>query len=818
MRRRTVTPSPLSQSTSAIHQQTLDPGLTHKPSKRPRRLTGLFGSRTGSTDNGGLSSLGNSFSISRLSFQSHSEGSKRGSVLGRFVRKFSLSRKSDNQPQGVVDDWQHIGTSADSPSTGTGESAKGADHSQRSSLADADSLSGDRRSVISAGSLQIAATGAILTIANPDVHDSPVNTPMQQDVTLPAERDPSPSQNAPDAEPEPLNVQSNPTPPPQQPERPRQTQSVSQTTIALPVPPSPSAGTPKRQSPMLSSAEVPLVATPRNPTRRPSPVQHDLSTPSQQYRQPTPPATPRNPPRRPSPIEHDLSTSSQQYRHPTPPPSTPGPPPPPKLPASHAPTLPPLSATEPFFAQPHHLRMEDSPMSALSVLANPPTPYNEAVLRLVSPSPSPPEELPLPVPSSSRTPPEERHTRNPSPSKAGRGDEKQHANVTRRETETFRLVRNSSGQNVGQNGHSIVAAGEQWDVVPSSDNSSHRRSRAKEKEKEREKEREREKEKPRRSSREYDNGNRRDQRRQEWPRTDPEPVQRRDSGDYVQQSWTNATAHRQSEASSSAQARNSEHQGWTTGSAHRHSEASAYAQARNLDAQMRQEAKTYADLNKPQPPPPETPRAPPHRQLSTPGPRPTSELASSAELNAVRARDAWEINRLYRGRSMHYGAEPNGAMSSPAPVMASMPPHHRHSQSEHHRDPYGSSHTGYSVQSSFQGEYFAMPPPPILYSPSAASQASPPLSAYYSTHSFQQPGSPQYTQPYHGMPSSLSIPSIDTLSTEPAHHPHQRAPLANPLPEPPRESAYEPSMVPPPNKGPSTVSRWAKYIGVAAAH
>ncbi|KAF7965521.1 hypothetical protein HWV62_43064, partial [Athelia sp. TMB] len=76
--------------------------------------------------------------------------------------------------------------------------------------------------------------------------------------------------------------------------------------------------------------------------------------------------------------------------------------------------------------------------------------------------------------------------------------------------------------------------------------------------------------------------------------------------------------------------------------------------------------------DKPQPaPPPPTPAPAPAQPLErrpSAATRPTSELPSTAEMHAMRAREAWEMDRLWKGRSMYYGAqpEPNGALVSPS--------------------------------------------------------------------------------------------------------------------------------------------------------
>ncbi|KAF8167706.1 hypothetical protein B0H34DRAFT_792401 [Crassisporium funariophilum] len=159
--------------------------------------------------------------------------------------------------------------------------------------------------------------------------------------------------------------------------------------------------------------------------------------------------------------------------------------------------------------------------------------------------------------------------------------------------------------------------------------------------------------------------------------------------------------------------------------------------------------------------------------------RPTSELPSAAEMNAMRAKESWEMERLWRARSM-YGLEPNAPTTNfiHGPGSTS-------SQSDDtppHEAMYGSSHTAFVVQSPFQIHgsqiYHSMPtgPPPIIYSSPASIPSIPDsLSSY---------------DPYD--PANIYRP-YQTLANHKPAEPIPRVPLNNPLPEPPRESPYEPA-------------------------
>jgi hypothetical protein len=185
--------------------------------------------------------------------------------------------------------------------------------------------------------------------------------------------------------------------------------------------------------------------------------------------------------------------------------------------------------------------------------------------------------------------------------------------------------------------------------------------------------------------------------------------------------------------------------------------------------------------------------------------RPTSELPSSAELNALRARDAWDMERLWKGRSM-YENDPSVVASSSAPAIENPRSSGSYPAS---KDPvmtsiYGSSHTSYVVHPLYQGVptpytngYYAVQPgsAPAVY-------ASPP------THGFQYQGF------YVPVATPSYVPSPDALSSSSAN----RVPSSNPLPAPPRESWYTPSPLPPiqtlsdPNARSSDY--WAKYASI----
>ncbi|TFK30840.1 hypothetical protein FA15DRAFT_662902 [Coprinopsis marcescibilis] len=192
--------------------------------------------------------------------------------------------------------------------------------------------------------------------------------------------------------------------------------------------------------------------------------------------------------------------------------------------------------------------------------------------------------------------------------------------------------------------------------------------------------------------------------------------------------------------------------------------------------------------------------------------RPNSELPSAADLNALRAKEAWEMERLWKARSM-YGAEwNNGAIAG-------------QSMSSFNDDPalhaamHGSSHTAFMLQTPFQvpgsSIYHSMPnrPPPVVYGDYGSPGSIPSLPDYDNYD--RRRSHYQQDTPYVGI-----SPPTKTLLTGPSA-PIPRAGkgrLNNPLPEPPRESAYQPAPLPSlPANGRSN-DPWSKYASVTTAH
>jgi hypothetical protein len=156
-------------------------------------------------------------------------------------------------------------------------------------------------------------------------------------------------------------------------------------------------------------------------------------------------------------------------------------------------------------------------------------------------------------------------------------------------------------------------------------------------------------------------------------------------------------------------------------------------------------------------------------------------------MNALRAREVWEMDRLWKGRSMAYGlegphvvyAQSIGDVGSTTSVNA------------------GSTHTTYKLQQGFPFPAAA----PGIYSPPHAQQ--PQQQTMPSLYEF-----PSGVRSY---PDLATIPSIGSPDSTPS------LPSRMPLPPPPRQSAYRPGPIPASmmeKDDGATAEYWSKYAGV----
>ncbi|KAJ7170117.1 hypothetical protein C8R46DRAFT_897134 [Mycena filopes] len=657
-RRKTVTPSPLSQSTSAIHLQIPNGGGTTTRRLSKRRTVGIFGGRQATSSPNSPANEPDSRGTSPAllgpppSFVgSTDKKEKRSSVFGRIAKRFSISRKPTavvpmevtRQPSPVK---RQPSPEKRQPSP---EKQLAADpikrvpppmlHQESSFVVTPPAetpppVEADRASSISLEA-EVPYTMGRLTVANPDP-GSVESTPRDAtDDTISAS--PPEPQNMMQQIPSPVmrnspSLEANPsrTSVPSQPQRPPSENLEARNTRRAASPPPPPA--PEKPSESASSGQ------------RPGSYSDGFAE-----RPISPPTASTSRGRAQSPPVGRLLDKPQ-----------PAPPQPsPKLPAVPFPDYGAVTPTELAYRLPDRLpemTADISPLSTSSMLVNPPTPYTKDMLMPDEP------DAPPPVPS-------KRTSRDPSPSQVS---------VTGRETETFRLVRSASGT-VYASSETIRAAGEQWEVVESESSKSKGKNRSQDRDSERE--------------------SRKEQRRQ---------------------------AKAEKEADSEQQRMRSERS--------RKQEPRASRSKRDDDKERKAERKSVQvdpKLDKPQPAPPPPPRN--RERTSSKSARPTSEVPTAADMNMMKAREAWDMDRLWKARSMS-GMEPIGVATAPT---SQAPPA---ANGKHAQPPpavYGSSHTAFMVNT-----------------------------------------------------NQSSASDLTATTTNPIS---PRGALANPLPEPPRESPYEPA-------------------------
>ncbi|KAH9035060.1 hypothetical protein EDB84DRAFT_1593940 [Lactarius hengduanensis] len=754
---KTTTPSPLSQSTSAVHltsdQDT--PPITRKLTKRRRPFDGIFGlsptnppdsaSSTPSSLSPSAHTVTNRLFKRQSIFKSASTSSiphtvsnasiekrqKRGSMLGRFARRFSIMRRvtRGHSRGGSLDasnDWSRGDTQSiqvtDNASTVTRPASmsesrvpvrEAPEHTHSSPPLDTpeeeqtqDDVEMRDASRDSMSSLQVPYSIGRLTIANPDTPGSTDNSPVNQSYSLPAGKTPAQS----------------PTP-------------IIQTG---PLVESPSILTP----PFKGFASVPL-ASPSLPMMRVTLVDEGPKSPLSSAPIPIPRAPPKSDRRTP------LSFSSSSTPIPTSP--TPSPPTHPstaKVTASSPPTV------------------DDSPLSRASIIVNPPTPSVEPT-HMKNPSANEQAKVPptvhLSIPSPIITPigptspratsPHESHkppSRDSSPTKnQGSRQPKTSSSVRSRETETFHLVRNPSAGTMQPTGESIIVGGEQWEVVGRGT----QRSKTK-----------KEKDDVRRSHVEPD---RRASKRQE--RTAEKVTPSGPSKSESRKSRTKEGTSSRRYSSQTAESKDHVRRSTTTPS------------TRTSGVPASAAAPTAAFERRPS---------------QSQGRRPTSELPPAADMNAVRAREVWEMDRLWKGRSMACGlegphvvyAQSIGDVSSTTSVNGIG---------------HGSTHTSYKLQQGFPFPTPATTAPGIY---SSSSPSPPP-------HTQQQmiPSLYEFPSGVRSYPDLANIPSIGSPDSTPS------LPSRNPLPAPPRQSTYRPGPIPASfverDDGPAA-EYWSKYAGV----
>jgi hypothetical protein len=744
VRHKTVNPSPLSQSTSAVHLQshhppTLDPstiGVPRRLSKRRKPFQGLFGDGTQSQPQSATSpasddplalkkqpSKRSSTSISRPSFISYrplvrsqttqdptEKREKRGSILGRIVRKFSIVRKSDSviatsrasfqaerqsQSQSAEpSDRKSVRMSTSSSSREKNRQSKTAVTSPTTTEPEtpADShvsrKSAHAAETRSSMSVDMAPmTLGKLTIANPDA-PSAANTPANSEEPLPANDVDTHSQHTlrPTAE-----TPRSPQPPPELPRErtPSPPLRESQIRNSLPraqaqpdpepepeeeddcvPPPVPSKspffarlhlGSIPAESMLSLPGVIPTIPTEGTPSITDSPLEERYE-PHPLPMSPNPPAT-------------NLRQSS---------PSPPTPTPAPKRfpPSSYASEL-----------------ADDSPLSRASLYVNPGTPY---------------------VGSSAIT-----HTRTTEIVKAQPAESSQRSkNSTSsksRETETFRLVRSYSGPDPeGQ--ETFLANGAHWEVekdqkkrdvngssrsskhkTPSREASGEERHHGKrESTDDRHHKRESTRESARESTREStdersqrketgeERYHRRESRRPEGARDRDRDREREDRKSRREKS--SRDSHSRQESKEKQRSSQVSPTSSSLGAPMRTSVAETHRRSEYANPTRRSTASSQQSF----------PREHELEKKASLSSRPTSEVPPTQMLNDLRAKEAWEMDRMWKGRSMSINQEGSNVIASPMSTGGDLD---GHEDLYHHSSTHGSSRTYFVVQTPIQNQH-----------------------------------------------------------------------------------------------------------------
>ncbi|KAF7339265.1 Apolipoprotein n-acyltransferase [Mycena sanguinolenta] len=645
-RRKTVTPSPLSQSTSAIHLQVPEKAqISRKLSKR--RTVGIFGRHTSAptspadeTSPRGESpaSLGPSF------LAPTSKSDRRGSVLGRLVKRFSVIRK----PQPVVAPMRVLRTPSPEKRQPSPEKRQPSPeklhapepvkrvpppllHQEESFVVihpqpEPVRVEVDRTSSISIEA-EIPYTMGRLTVANPDP-GSVESTPVQREIPLPREERAVEHERVPTDE----TTHSTPTQSPivmpgiQLPQSPARSPEPVASSSSLPVPSQRySSNTVELQPTSPAASTPPLSPPPPPPPEKPFPILYHEERPfsgppaslsterssspskaqSSRGRVQSPPAgTSASVGRPPSQSPTKAPVGRPQSQSPTkgkPMLEKPQPPPPPSSPSSPSPKLPavpfpphfeqpPVSPSDLAYTLPE-MTADISPLSTSSMLVNPPTPYTKD-----KPIPDEPEPAPPPVPS-------KRSSRDPSPvSVTGRGN-RDVPSRTQRFRDGWEVIESSSSKNKGKN-----------------------------------------------RSQDWENDSRKEQRRQAKAEKEPEPDQRKPRSERRKRRSADGTRASIPEPFVSPPPPQQE-------------------RSKRDDERERKAERKPVDVDKPQPAPPGPAPPVPARNPSrtSKSARPTSEVPTAADMNQMKAREAWDMDRLWKARSMS-GMEANGVAAAPGPA------------------------------------------------------------------------------------------------------------------------------------------------------
>jgi hypothetical protein len=848
-RHKTTAPSPLSQSTSAVHlaSEPLTTGrIPRRLSKRRKPFNGLFGSdngfdtrRTGSAPVtpiefgqalGRKISKTGSFIAASIAPSTHSltpTEKKRGSVFGRFARRLSVLKRTNTskstpnvtqsarvsvdmtydqsaglpystEPRFVSPQKQPQGSpprrsKTDGPKRRIPIPSQ-FEHSSIKSPTGQDPEP-DTQSVSSA---EEPSSLGKLTVANPDESLDGEEAPQ-----IAFQSSSSSSDNTPDDNNRVLDeeMRSSPTPMDSITHIPRAPLSVI-----------------SEGETYLSSPKAPPAMTPQLAPMSPPSIPSVLSLPL--LRKPPPEVLPLSlaptdlPPVAPPKMEHSLPPTPHESRSPTPEMDTPIEP---MRSFQHkSREVPPLtSASLPSIPGSSVGYAENTPLSRVSMIVNPPTPQPPTWPALpASPPPKRPVTLPVavPLPPSSPvvTPPsqelprqEKAPSREPSPSKKDNEakDKDGHQRTRSRRTETFKLVRTSSGHVQTVDGI-FAAEGEHWQVVesPKEESPKKRQERSKTNESDSVRRSESKKVDKDKESTSDDSDQQRKfeyRRRSIHHKDAPSPVPKA-AAPSVPRTHSPETQVPRSNGPEKPDRRRSTRES---------------RDIRELPLEAVRSTQTpvvYAIPNATKQSvgngAPVGARVDRHPSTST---RPSSELNSLAELNTLKAADAWEIERLWKGRSMIYGTDGTAlpgtrhnitSDSRPSTIMTA--DLHRASSipSVDQTSSVGTSHTYFVYQAPSNGAG--------SHQVSSAQALYPPYMQQPVTT--KQEARNKSRSPTGGLPFSTTSNPPPLPSTR-----------ANPLPEPPRISAYRPPPIPASLAGDSdtttTSEYWMKLAGVTVS-
>ncbi|EKM48851.1 uncharacterized protein PHACADRAFT_266054 [Phanerochaete carnosa HHB-10118-sp] len=340
-------------------------------------------------------------------------------------------------------------------------------------------------------------------------------------------------------------------------------------------------------------------------------------------------------------------------------------------------------------------------------------------------------------------------------------------------TETFKLVRTPSG-NVQPVGNSFVADGEHWHVVESPKEETSRKSR-----RERESSDDRDRSSRRKSKRAEREGASEDSDQQRAREQTGSPERGLFHGDGERLS---SNPHRYSDDS---------HKRSSAPDGRRSHRDTQHDVARATQTPITHSSKSYVPSSSPWGANVE------RRTSTTASTRPSSDFQSVADINTLKATDAWEIERMWKGRSMIY-----------APNNMHVNGNHRHHISSDSRPTTIMSHDLHRASTI----------------PSVGDAAQTTLSTYGSSHtSFTlatPPHSPQHAASYPRaapvgttrQPATFTLPLLPPLSSSPP----------NPLPEPPRISSYKPVPFPlalgGTGEGTASTKYWNRHASVTVSH